>query len=145
MLIYLLTIPALVLLVAQATVAGPVAGAELYQRNCAVCHGLDGDGGVGVPLNLKDFLAAASDDYLRLTLREGRPGRVMPAFSNLSDAEVEAIIQHIRSWSGEVGPDYAAGTLQGRPERGATLFAKHCAACHGDKGQGGTHRSPCPG
>jgi len=124
-------------LVSQAALAEAAGGALLYQRNCAVCHGLGGDGGVGIPLNLKDFLAVASDDYLRATLREGRPGRVMPAFAGLTGDQVSAIIGHIRSWSDTDGPTYPIETLNGQPERGKTLFAGHCAACHGDKGQGG--------
>jgi cytochrome c oxidase cbb3-type subunit 3 len=121
----------------QAGFAEAANGAVLYQRHCAVCHGMNGDGGVGIPLNLKDFLAVASDEYLRLTLREGRPGRVMPAFPSLSSKQIRAIIGHIRSWSDIQRPTYPAEVLPGQPVRGKTLFASHCAACHGDKGQGG--------
>ena len=124
-------------LVSQTALAEAANGALLYQRNCAVCHGIKGDGGVGIPLNLKDFLAVASDNYLRATLREGRPGRVMPAFPGFSSDQVSAIIGHLRSWSDTEGPTYPAETLNGQPERGKTLFASHCAACHGDGGQGG--------
>ncbi|MCO6412914.1 MAG: c-type cytochrome [Thiogranum sp.] len=113
-------------------------GAELYQQNCAVCHGVHGDGGVGIPLNLPDFLAVASDEYFRATLREGRPGRVMPAFPLLRDDEVDAIIAFIRSWSGEPGPDYKHVAIDGDPGRGRKLFGDHCAACHGQQGQGAT-------
>jgi cytochrome c oxidase cbb3-type subunit 3 len=139
MLIYIPAILGVVLatLVPQAALAEAASGAVLYQRHCSVCHGVNGDGGVGIPLNLKEFLAVASDIYLRATLREGRPGRVMPAFPALSSDQVSAIIGHIRSWSDSDGPTYPAETLQGQPERGKTLFAGHCTACHGDKGQGG--------
>ena len=113
-------------------------GAVLYQQHCAVCHGADGDGGVGTPLNLPDFLDVASDEYLRTTLREGRPGRVMPAFRAFGDEEIDAIIAYLRSWSGHDAPVYPKTTLNGRPERGAELFVSHCATCHGDKGQGGS-------
>lgn len=115
----------------------PPDGAELYQQHCAACHGVQGDGGVGIPLNLHDFLGVASDDYLRLTLREGRPGRVMPAFPSLGDNEVDAIIKHIRSWSEQTAPRYSSEPGKGNAERGQTLFAAHCVACHGEKGQGG--------
>jgi len=127
----------LVLLLSRPVLAALSDGAVLYQRHCAVCHGAEGNGGVGIPLNLPDFLAVASDDYLRATLREGRPGRVMPAFSAFDQGAVDAIIAYMRSWSGQPGPHYSADSLAGRPERGAKLFATHCAACHGDKGQGG--------
>lgn len=113
-------------------------GALLYARNCAACHGADGRGGVGVPLALPDFLATASDEYLRRTIRLGRPGRVMPAFPHLSDAEVEAVIRHIRGLAPGVKPRaLPKGPVRGDPERGAALYRRHCAACHGPEGEGG--------
>lgn len=116
--------------------AGEPDGAELYQQNCAVCHGVRGDGGVGIPLNLPDFLAVASDDYFRKTLREGRPGRVMPAFPLLRDDEIDAIVAFIRGWSGEPAPVYTRAAIEGDSERGRHLFVSHCSACHGEQGQG---------
>ncbi len=126
-----------VLLLSRPGVAALVDGAVLYQRHCAVCHGAEGSGGVGVPLNLPDFLAVASDEYLRATLREGRPGRIMPAFSYFDQERVDAIIAYMRSWSEQPAPHYDVAPVTGRPERGAELFMTHCATCHGDKGQGG--------
>jgi cytochrome c oxidase cbb3-type subunit 3 len=119
------------------SVAGSSEGAVLYGQNCAVCHGVDGNGGVGIPLNLPDFLAVVSDDYLRNTLRDGRPGRIMPAFTYLSDVEVDAVIGYIRSWSKQAAPVYDSGSLPGNPKHGKTLYASHCKSCHGDKGRGG--------
>jgi cytochrome c oxidase cbb3-type subunit 3 len=127
----------LTMLASQAVYATAPDGALLFERHCAACHGMEGDGGVGIPLNLGDFLAVASDDYLRATLHEGRPGRVMPAFPGLSDDEVSAIIGHIRSWSDGDSPDYRTAPIHGQAERGEVLFANHCAGCHGDRGQGG--------
>jgi len=117
--------------------AAPVDGYRLYQNNCVACHGEGGGGGVGVPLNLPDFLAVASDDYLHATIRSGRPGRVMPAFPRLSDTEIDAIISYLRSLSSEPAPVYAKGALHGDAARGKSLFASHCSACHGEHGQGG--------
>ena len=113
-------------------------GARLYAQHCAACHGADGRGGVGVPLALPDFQAVASDDYFRTTIRMGRPGRVMPAFPQLSDAEIDAIIRHIRSWNPDVRPPrYDRTRIEGNPEHGRELYAKHCARCHGEHAQGG--------
>lgn len=117
--------------------AAAIDGAQLYHQTCAVCHGEHGDGGVGVPLNLPDFLAVASDDYFRVTIREGRPGRVMPAFPNLSAAEIDAIIAYLRSLSAEPVPVYSEKPPQGDAAHGGKLFASHCVTCHGDQGQGG--------
>lgn len=117
--------------------ANPLSGDQLYQQKCAVCHGADGGGGVGVPLNLPDFLAVASDEYFRKTLRYGRSGRVMPAFTGLNEQQVDAIIRHLRSWSENDAPVYSQTRLQGDPERGTQLYSQHCAVCHGDGGKGG--------
>jgi cytochrome c oxidase cbb3-type subunit 3 len=115
--------------------AGPD-GSQLYARHCAACHGEQGTGGVGVPLALPAFLSAAPDRYLEQTIRHGRPGRVMPAFGQLSDAEVQAIVAHIRAWHPQ-SPAPLAARIPGDVAHGKTLFAQHCAACHGADGKGG--------
>ncbi|MDD5331072.1 MAG: c-type cytochrome [Sulfuricella sp.] len=111
-------------------------GASLFARNCAVCHGEKGAGGIGIPLALSSFQAAVGDDYLHKTIRLGRPGRVMPP-SNLSDAEIDAIVRFIRSWRKQPAPRIPTGRIKGDAARGKQLFAAHCAACHGASGEGG--------
>lgn len=127
---------AIALTITSAAAAAPD-GARLYAQNCAVCHGESGTGGVGVPLALPAFLAGVDDNYLRETIRRGRPGRVMPAFTRLSEAEIEAIVGHIRGWQDGEAPTFPAGKVAGDPKKGGALFAQHCAACHGAQGQGG--------
>lgn len=115
-------------------------GARLFERHCAACHGLNGEGGVGIPLALPSFQAAVDDDFLFTTIREGRPGRVMPAFKSLSDAQVRAIIHHIRGLAPEekvAAKKIRVKLAPGHPERGKTLYAKYCAHCHGANGEGG--------
>lgn len=111
-------------------------GARLYAAHCAACHGSSGTGGVGVPIALPDFLAQADDDYLRKTIRLGRPGRVMPAFTKLSDAEVSAIVRHVRSWQA-VAAAPVSRVERGDAGNGAKLYTTHCATCHGARGEGG--------
>lgn len=113
-------------------------GAALYAKNCAVCHGNEGRGGVGVPLALPDFQYAVSDQFLERTIRHGRPGRVMPAFKNLSDADIQGIIQHIRSWAPGKTIRFPSIKVTGDAKKGAVLYQKNCAACHGKNGKGGT-------
>jgi len=113
-------------------------GARLYAQRCSACHGADGRGGVGVPLALPAFLSSVDDAYLRKTVRLGRPGRVMPAFTLLTDAEVEAIVAHIRSWPGQMRPKTPShDRITGNAVRGKTLYDRHCTACHGVHGEGG--------
>lgn len=49
--------------VSQAALAEAADGALLYQRNCAVCHGMNGDGGVGIPLEYR-YRSTARDQAL---------------------------------------------------------------------------------
>jgi len=128
------------LLLSSALLAAPD-GARLYERHCSACHGLDGQGGVGIPLALPSFQSAVSDDFLFTTIRHGRPGRVMPSFKSLSDSQVRAIILHIRTWAPQRAATPSAPPSQkpsyGNAERGKSLFAKYCAHCHGANGGGG--------
>jgi len=112
-------------------------GARLYAHHCAACHGSSGTGGVGVPLAQPDVLATVDDRYLIGTIHHGRPGRVMPAFPQLSDAEVKAIVSHIRSWSKAPAPVLPTKPIAGDKVHGAKIFAERCASCHGNHGQGG--------
>ena len=112
-------------------------GAALFAAHCAACHGDKGSGGVGVPLSLPSFLDSVDDPFLRQTIRHGRPGRVMPAFAALSDAQVDAIVSFIRTWSGKPAPSYPATAVTGDAVHGRALFATYCAACHGAQGEGG--------
>jgi cytochrome c oxidase cbb3-type subunit 3 len=112
-------------------------GEKLYSYHCSACHGPDGHGGVGVPLALPDFQYGVTNDYLTKTIRLGRPGRIMPAFTQLSDAEVKSIVKHIRSWAPGKPFKYSNETIKGDIQHGKQLYLKNCAVCHGATGDGG--------
>jgi cytochrome c oxidase cbb3-type subunit 3 len=126
----------ILLIAANVSIAAPD-GARLYAAHCAVCHGDKGTGGVGVPLALPSFLESVDDAFLHYTIRHGRPGRVMPAFPSLSDAQVDAIVRLIRGWSGKPEPQFSYAPVKGDPAHGRELYASHCAECHGARGEGG--------
>lgn len=112
-------------------------GDELFARHCSSCHGLDGKGGVGVPISMPSFIDSVSNRYLSATIRHGRPGRIMPAFETLSDAQVKAVVKYLRSWSNKPAPKDDSTIVKGDKKHGEQLFAKRCAQCHGDDGRGG--------
>ncbi len=110
-------------------------GRALYIQNCNACHQFQGAGGIGLPLNATKF-RDYSDDYLFKTIRNGRPGRVMPAFEEISDAQVRAIIAFLRKRTGTKAREYDPAPLHGDPRHGRQLFEKHCQRCHGADGRG---------
>ena len=61
----------------------------------------------------------------------------MPAFISLSDAQVNAIVKHVRGWSDKPVPVEDNAVIKGNSEHGKELFAKFCVQCHGDAGSGG--------
>lgn len=124
------------LLLAMPVSAAPN-GEALYDQNCASCHGYDGHGGVGIPLALPAFLESVPDEYLSKTIRYGREGRVMPPFKYLSDAQIDAIVKHVRGFSKAKAATLTLGSVQGDQKNGARLYTKYCAACHGAQGEGG--------
>jgi mono/diheme cytochrome c family protein/uncharacterized protein (DUF302 family) len=124
------------LLFAAAAQAAPD-GEKLFQKHCSVCHGQDGSGGVGVPLSLPSFIDSVSDEYLKITIREGRPGRIMPSFTRLSDAQIGAIVAHMRGWSKQPAITRNPEPVVGDSEHGAQVFANYCVRCHGENGRGG--------
>jgi cytochrome c oxidase cbb3-type subunit 2 len=138
------------------------AGKELYQRNCAQCHGDKGDGnGVAAPHlqpRPRDFTsgkfkirttpsgALPTDEDLQHIIRVGMPYTSMPAWPNLTDVEIANLVYYVKSFA----PDFAKpdGQVAGTPvpkapalskesiERGKQSYAElGCAKCHGELGR----------
>lgn len=74
-------------------------GEEIYLQLCSNCHGDELGGGIGPALGPGSNAADQPDDYLRMTIDQGR-GR-MPSFSStLSDAQVDRLIAYLREEQG---------------------------------------------
>lgn len=84
----------------DATVAGK--GEQVYQQNCAVCHGADGMGNeqLGAP-NLTDkvWLYGGSQQRIMETIRQGRQGRMPPHGEFLGDAKIHLLTTYVFSLS----------------------------------------------
>jgi len=130
-LLYLLILS---LLYCGALVAAPN-GKALYEEHCTACHQSQGHGGIGLPLS-KSKLESVSDDYLAKTIRLGRPGRIMPPFEALSDAQVAALVAYIRGWCDKPGMEFGLTRIVGNTDRGKMLYQQHCVECHGEDGSG---------
>lgn len=111
-------------------------GKALFQQHCASCHGDAGAGGIGLPLSKPTVMESLTDDYIRKTIRSGRPGRIMPAFEELAAADADAIVAYMRTW-GASKVEEPATPLAGVAAKGKPLFEQHCASCHGKDLNGG--------
>lgn len=88
-------------------------GEKLYRKHCADCHGLDGAGNtpryMGNPwadLTDGNWKQGGDPASLANSTRNGVFGQ-MPSFKQLSDAEVQQIVDHVRVLRGEKLPQPA--------------------------------------
>ena len=77
----------------------PNRGAVLYDENCTVCHGEDGQGRIGARL-AKNWPSVRPDLTIRTTISQGIDGSTMPAWSMayggpLSEEQVDDIVSFI--------------------------------------------------
>jgi mono/diheme cytochrome c family protein len=123
----------------------------LFQQNCAACHGADGQLGPAPPLNDPLFLQIVPDEELLMVISSGRSGTPMPAFGHdqggpLTAKQVDILASGIKpKWKSaakvhEKPPDYEVADAKAiNKTAGAKAFARSCAGCHGDHGQGGKY------
>lgn len=77
------------------TAARPTTGTGIYAANCATCHGVDGQGGVGP--RLAGVAARYPDVETQIAVvTNGR--NAMPAFrGRLTATEIRAVVDHTRT------------------------------------------------
>ena len=73
------------------------AGAKLYQRNCASCHGSDAEGRGTHPALRSGRVHDATDGELEWLLRNGSMRRGMPSWSRLPEAERWQLVRYLRT------------------------------------------------
>jgi len=73
-------------------------GEDLYVHSCAMCHGLDGSGGIGVDIGPGSNADLNLTDEQIAGVVEVGPGN-MPAFSRLTAEQVESLVRYVRSLS----------------------------------------------
>ncbi|MCC5866530.1 MAG: c-type cytochrome [Wenzhouxiangella sp.] len=90
-------------------------GAELYQRDCASCHGAEGEGIDAPALAHPMFLSSVSDAFIRYAIAYGREDTPMIGYAELlEDEELDALTAFLRSRaSGWDAPEVA---LRSPPE-----------------------------
>ncbi len=135
-------------------------GYPLYVSQCARCHGIDGAGdgpGAGSPTFAsppRDLVAGqyrfvstdngiASDADLYRTILKGLPAAGMPAFGELSGAQLRSLVSVLdHLWRDRSQPGQAIAVAARPPpsdetqSTGRQLYADACAICHGETGRG---------
>ena len=103
---------------------------NLFQNNCAQCHGSDGGGATGFPiLSDGNWQWGGDPDAIVQTVSGGRMA-AMPGWGPVIGAEgVDAVVAYVQTLSGQ--PADAALAAGGK-----TIFETNCAACHGIDGKG---------
>jgi DMSO reductase family type II enzyme heme b subunit len=136
---------------------------KLYDRHCAACHGVKGDGAGPAAYLLspkpRDFTAGVykfrstpsgappTDQDLIRTLKRGIPGTAMPAWDRLSGPDLASIVGYVKSFSDIFeDPDAkeAPITIKAAPpmtpestKAGQKVYEKmECERCHGPGGKG---------
>ena len=106
---------------------------------CMGCHGTDAAGriGIGPRIASKSYLAAASDDFLVRTIKQGRAGTTMVPWGGvLGDEQVEALVAYLRSLSPVAPATLNETQLVGDSGNGEIIFRNICSGCHGRSGAG---------
>jgi putative heme-binding domain-containing protein len=117
------------------TTASDVArGKQLFNGQCALCHGPAGEGGRGANLARPNLKRAPDDPSLFHVLHDGIPGTEMPGAFAMTDHEIWQVAAFVRTLGRA-----ASEKVPGDPERGRRLVNDKggCLRCHSIGGVGG--------
>ena len=112
-------------------------GAELFEGNCADCHGAAGSGAIAPAIGAKEFLESVEDRQISQITAVGVPGTEMVAYSNdyggpMTSAEITAITTYLRSLEEEAPSMPGWRTpLDNENLSSGELYALACSRCHG--------------
>jgi len=104
-------------------------GREIFNSNCAGCHGEKGDGSV-----LKGAFNFTDNELMRTknssiffnVVTNGVPGTAMPSFGKLSTPQRWDVAAYLWTfWTDKIAV-----------EDGRNIYQKNCASCHGTNGDG---------
>jgi len=129
-------------LVCSSSVTHAAVGDEaesLYLKNCAVCHGNEGDGRGRAGVNLQppatSFVGyGQAREAMIAAVADGKVGTAMVGYGRKFDpAEIASVVDFIRTRFMAV-PVAVQKSIPDTTSLGHDLYTAHCAVCHGDKG-----------
>jgi glucose dehydrogenase len=124
-------------------------GEQVYQSQCAMCHGTNLEGAPPAFPSLVDVMSRLKAEKVINNVKNGT-GR-MPSFPNIDDAQMKALIEYLRAGSsgvrGDAGKELTTVPAQemtvqvpadktGADRAGAAVYANRCARCHGSHMEG---------
>lgn len=101
-----------------------ITGSQLFQNNCAACHGTDRQGNPPTFPSLVNIDQKLNEGEINELLKTGR--NVMPSFSHLSESERNAIVAFL--YNEDIETDIVTEVTP--TENGKNLFVANCARCH---------------
>ena len=114
-------------------------GKQTFVSTCSGCHQPNGEGKVGLAPSLtdQDFLALVGDEFIRTTVKQGRPGTNMISFFFLQEEQITDIITYLRGFQRKPSRPYdSQWKASGEWQQGQSLYESTCAQCHGLNGKG---------
>jgi mono/diheme cytochrome c family protein len=143
-------------------------GRYVYEQNCMICRGRYGDGKGELSATLvpkpRPFASGVfkfhttpagflpTNEDLKRTIRDGLAGTAMGMFTRLSDGELNAVIEYVKSFSRKWRkvenyapqlPTPSLPTWFAKDEemkkhsiKGSEIFSAACITCHGPNGDG---------
>lgn len=145
------------------------AGRVTYERNCAQCHGVTGDGRGTASARLRpsprDFTSGTfkirttpsgelpTDDDLISVIRRGMPYTAMPAWPSLDDSEIGDVVAYLKTFNEDfadpdmqipaiVIPDPPSSSDESIRRGREVYLANKCFDCHGQYGRGDGPSAP---
>jgi len=122
--------------------SGGSLGERIYSQQCSICHGANRVGSPPTFPSLVDVEKRIGTEKVTDNIHNGT-GR-MPAFPNLDDAQIAALLDYLRSPAAsttEMAAPPAART-DFADTAGAQVYAVRCADCHGEHLEGSRQHFP---
>lgn len=121
-------------------------GHRIYAKECAFCHGKNGEADTDAakvlnppPRNFSDpiEMARVDDGRLYAAIKLGLPGTGMASWSGLlSPVEIIDVMRYVRSLQKPLPPDMTAEKLDFVV--GRNIYRQYCTYCHGENGDADT-------